>query len=368
MHADPATDMIVAGWSSGVVSATFTSKIMQAVDEPTADLPDNSLEYRILRQIEFYFSDANILKDQFLLKSVKANKDGWVRLSTIAGFRRVQALTKDEDVVRRALKTSTQIELSEDGTHIRRKHPLPEWDKSVYSRTMLISRFKEKDIVTVSSVSEVFESMNLSVKLVRIIDPGKTIPPDLVKSASLIGFLGKEKCAVVEFDSRESALKALSVTKIAWPHSYCTTLQRKLKPSYEASKSKESVKKEAVLRSDLSVRPQISLTSCVYSNMKVELIRDPRAPPNENSVGFEPNWRETLRFQWLHMGDRNASSSHSNSISSDEFFTPQAPSPRAPTNPSAVPPTSSPAQPASQLIFFDEAIVSVIPTVDNGAG
>lgn len=43
------------------------------------------------------------------------------------------------------------------GAHIRRKHPLPEWDKSVYSRTILVARFKEKDIVTVSSVGEVFE-------------------------------------------------------------------------------------------------------------------------------------------------------------------------------------------------------------------
>lgn len=107
--------MLVANGSSDEVSATFAPKIMQPVDESASDLPDNSLESRILRQIEFYFSDANILKDQFLLKTIKANKDGWVRLSTIAGFRRVQALTKDEDVIRSALKNSTQIELSEDG-------------------------------------------------------------------------------------------------------------------------------------------------------------------------------------------------------------------------------------------------------------
>lgn len=121
-------------------------------------------------------------------------------------------------------------------------------------------------------------------------------------------------------------------------------------------------------RSDLSVRPQISLTSCMYSDVKVELIRDPKAPPNENSVGFEPNWRETLRFQWLNMDDRNANSSHSNSISSDEFFTPQAPSPRALISPSAVPSAFSSAQPVSQLMSLDEAIVSVIPTVGSGAG
>ncbi|CUT98637.1 lupus la ribonucleoprotein [Echinococcus multilocularis] len=301
------------------VSSTLAPKIMQSVNKPALDRPDGSLESRILRQIEFYFSDANILKDQFLLKSVKTNKEGWVKLSTIAGFRRVQSLTKDEDTIWRALKNSTQ-------------------------------------------------SMNLNVKLVRIIDPGKTIPPDLIKSASLIGFLGKERCAVVEFDSRESALRALGVTKSAWPYSYCTSLlERRLKSS-EPLKSRENLKKYAVSRPDLSARPQILLASGVYSNVKVELIRDPRAPPNENSVGFEPNWRETLRLQRLSMADHNDDSSHSNSVSSDEFFTPQAPSPRTQINPSTVLPASSPAQPASQLMLLDEAIISVIPTVGGGSG
>ncbi|VDM33643.1 unnamed protein product [Hydatigera taeniaeformis] len=324
------------------VQSTSAHQFISPVDET-----DGSLENRILRQIEFYFSDANILKDQFLLRSVRSNKEGWVKLSTIAAFRRVQTLTNDEDVIRRALKSSAQIEISDDGKNvysylvlgmrIRRKHPLPDWDKSVYSKSILITRFTEADVVTV------FSSMNLDVKLVRIVDPGRVIPRDLVKSASLIGFLGKEKCAVVEFDSRESALRAIGVVKNTWPNSYCTILH-------------------------LYARPQISLTSCVYSDVKVELVRDSRSPPNENSVGFETNWREALSFHRLNMEDSNENSSCSISISSDEFFTPQAPSPRAPISPSTVALSSSVAQPASQLMCFDEAIVSVIPTASSGAG
>lgn len=39
-----------------------------------------------------------------------------MKLSTICGFKRVQSLTTDEQVVRDALVNSTQVEVSEDGT------------------------------------------------------------------------------------------------------------------------------------------------------------------------------------------------------------------------------------------------------------
>jgi la-related protein 6 len=46
-------------------------------------------------QVEFYFSDANITKDKFLLKHVKRNKEGFVSLKLISSFKRVKHLTKD---------------------------------------------------------------------------------------------------------------------------------------------------------------------------------------------------------------------------------------------------------------------------------
>ena len=46
-------------------------------------------------QVEFYFSDANICKDKFLLKHVKRNKEGFVSLKLISSFKRIKHLTKD---------------------------------------------------------------------------------------------------------------------------------------------------------------------------------------------------------------------------------------------------------------------------------
>ena len=40
---------------------------------------------KILTQVEFYFSDANLPTDAFLMKKVKSNPEGWVPLGVIVG-------------------------------------------------------------------------------------------------------------------------------------------------------------------------------------------------------------------------------------------------------------------------------------------
>ncbi len=59
------------------------------------ETPDDDLCVQIVQQVEFYFSDANISKDKFLLKHVKRNKEGFVSLKLISSFKRVKHLTKD---------------------------------------------------------------------------------------------------------------------------------------------------------------------------------------------------------------------------------------------------------------------------------
>lgn len=108
------------------------------------------------------------MKDQFMLKSVKSSKDGWIKLSTVAGFKRLLSLTDDNEVIKEAIKTSSQVELSDDGIYffhgfyfvglkIRRKNPLPAWDRQVYNRTVLISAFDVNEVVSVDSVTNVFK-------------------------------------------------------------------------------------------------------------------------------------------------------------------------------------------------------------------
>ncbi|KER25938.1 hypothetical protein T265_06691 [Opisthorchis viverrini] len=134
---------------------------LQIVDTPSQDKEnvfdgmDNAVT-QIREQCEFYFSDANILKDQFMLNQVKSSTDGWVKLGIIEKFKKVQRLTQDHSVVVHALSMSSKLELSEDGLSVRRRDPLPSWDPSVYHRTIILTDLPEDVELNHAKVTELF--------------------------------------------------------------------------------------------------------------------------------------------------------------------------------------------------------------------
>lgn len=66
----------------------------------------------ILKQMEFYFSDANLTKDRFLGDLVK--KDPYVPIEIFLKFNKVRSLTQDVNDIVKAMKNSTLLDLSED--------------------------------------------------------------------------------------------------------------------------------------------------------------------------------------------------------------------------------------------------------------
>ena len=57
----------------------------------TAFFPEESLDAQILKQVEYYFSEENLIRDEYLRKQM--DHDGWVALNVIANFKRISALT-----------------------------------------------------------------------------------------------------------------------------------------------------------------------------------------------------------------------------------------------------------------------------------
>ncbi|KAI3757250.1 hypothetical protein L6452_04784 [Arctium lappa] len=90
---------------------------------PVVDPP---LHVLILNQIEYYFSDANLVKDNFLRSNM--DEEGWVSIALIAGFRRVQNLTTDVQIILNSLRDSSSVEIQ--GDKVRRRI---EWRKWVQS-------------------------------------------------------------------------------------------------------------------------------------------------------------------------------------------------------------------------------------------
>ena len=61
-----------------VINKTGSKKIIDEEDDDEVPECSDELAEKISDQVEFYFSDENIVKDAFLLKHVKRNKEGYV--------------------------------------------------------------------------------------------------------------------------------------------------------------------------------------------------------------------------------------------------------------------------------------------------
>lgn len=95
--------------------------------DSSAEVTD--LEKKIIRQIEYYFGNANLRRDRFLQLQLRED-DGWVPLDIMVKFKRLAELSTDHDVLVTALSKSTSglMEVHEDRKKIRRSpnKPLPE--------------------------------------------------------------------------------------------------------------------------------------------------------------------------------------------------------------------------------------------------
>ncbi|CAG9821472.1 unnamed protein product [Phaedon cochleariae] len=187
-------------------------EVTPEITEPPFTPPNDELADKINQQVEFYFSDANITKDAFLLKHVKRNKEGYVSLKLISSFKRVKHLTKDWRVVAHALARSDKLEINEAGTKLRRLEPLPQYDETTPSRTVVAVHMPiEKP--TIENVAELFKACG-EIALIRILRPGNPVPADvrqfINKNPSLAGMV----CALVEFVNSESARNAIQLQNV----------------------------------------------------------------------------------------------------------------------------------------------------------
>lgn len=88
----------------------------------------------IRKQMEFYFSDANISKDRFLGDLIK--KSPFVPVEMFLKFNKIRSMTQDVVDIIKALKHSTILELSDDRTKVQRKSPFLPYDAD--SRTVYV--------------------------------------------------------------------------------------------------------------------------------------------------------------------------------------------------------------------------------------
>lgn len=180
---------------------------LESLNGSSSQEEEDELAQRIVAQVEYYFSDENILRDSFLLKHVRRNREGYVSLKLMASFRKVKSLTKNWELVREALRTSSsRLEVNAEGTKVRRRQPLPEHDETAPSRTVVAFPLVER--VTVEAVAEVFSRCG-PISLLRLLRPGGPVPTCAKRFLQRHPEANGCSAAVVEFEQHEAASLAV---------------------------------------------------------------------------------------------------------------------------------------------------------------
>ncbi|PPR80773.1 hypothetical protein GOBAR_AA39937 [Gossypium barbadense] len=162
----------------------------------------------VLRQVEFYFSDSNIPRDNFLKKKINENDDGMVSLALICSFSKMRSHLNLRDVkaeevpeatlnvVAETLRTSSSLRVSEDGKKVGRSTALLEPEElleQLDSRTIAASPFEFN--VKMEDV-EAFFGQYARVNSVRL-------PRHVANKKYFCG------TALIEFSAEEDAQKVL---------------------------------------------------------------------------------------------------------------------------------------------------------------
>ncbi|KAG6509256.1 hypothetical protein ZIOFF_034649 [Zingiber officinale] len=163
--------------------------------------PKNSsdLAQKIVKQVEYQFSDTNLVANDFLMKIMNKDPEGYVPMSVVASWKKIKALDVNNYTLIKALKTSSKLVLSEDGKKIKRKQLFTERDKEeLQSRTVVVENLPED--YSRQNLEKIFSVAGW------ICHPQE---PNSARSSKNDVLISNKLHALVEYESTDQAEKAV---------------------------------------------------------------------------------------------------------------------------------------------------------------
>ncbi|XP_062107290.1 la-related protein 6C [Humulus lupulus] len=165
-------------------------------------LPDE-LQYKIIKQVEYQFSDISLLANETLAKNISKDPEGYVPISVIASTKKIKSLISNNHVLAQALRSSLKLAVSDDGKKVRRKHPFTEKEREeLQSRTVVAENLPEDH--SHQNLEKIFRVAG-SVKTVRVCHPQES------NSSRSKGdfFVSNKLHALVEYETTQTAERAV---------------------------------------------------------------------------------------------------------------------------------------------------------------
>ncbi|XVE49151.1 hypothetical protein DITRI_Ditri01bG0059200 [Diplodiscus trichospermus] len=181
------------------------------ISNPNLSIPNCSsknvltddLRQKIIKQVEYQFSDMSLLANESLSKQISKDPEGYVPISFIASTKKIKSLITNNQLLAQALRSSSKLVVSDDAKKVRRKHPFTEKDREeVQSRTVVVENLPEDH--SHQNLDKIFNVVG-SVKNIRICHPQESN-----SSRSKGDYVMCNKLhALVEYESTEIAEKAV---------------------------------------------------------------------------------------------------------------------------------------------------------------
>lgn len=203
----------------------------------TAENPASSTELEIIKQVEYYFSDANLARDKFLTAETK-KENGWVTLEVLLTFKRLLALSDDTNVIVDALVKSNNdlLQISKDRLKVRRNpaRPLPEQNEKTRQETIARTAYV-KGFPLDTQMSDLIKFFDKFSNITNVI-----MRRFQDKPTKEYGFKGS---VFVSFATRDACAEFIALEKVEWADD--KVLERKWETEYyEAKKAERSSDKK----------------------------------------------------------------------------------------------------------------------------
>lgn len=146
---------------------------------------------KLKEQIEFYFSDSNYAKDKFM-NARAAENDGFIPITALLTFKRLQAMNATVETVKEAIKDSKIVELKEDAIKKIKTQEFLDYlnDTEVSKRVVYIKGFSQD--ITLDEIKEVLSKHFTPVKVTLRRDDSKVF-----KGSCFVELESKEKAEEV---------------------------------------------------------------------------------------------------------------------------------------------------------------------------
>lgn len=164
-HGDGANDEIIKTDENVSTDAVFSHineqfdgiDLLSKKSDETFQIPTDDLVDKIVQQVEYYFSDENIVRDDYLLKLIRQSKKQFVNLKIISAFNKMKKLTKSCEVIAYSIeKASTKLVLDEKKLRVKRVDPLPEIPQKDFGDASKVVLATTLPSLSVESLRELF--------------------------------------------------------------------------------------------------------------------------------------------------------------------------------------------------------------------